>query len=391
MTKFLDIFTPIKKGNFGLTDEAIYKSIQHEGQFIPVFGGTQEHNAADRFIPEHGRTKYDEPITIFNGDGIIISLDGSSGCMTYVISRRFALNHHAGFFQLKEEAKQLVIPEFFSLFLKEQLQEASVSEGSKTLTLTMLESMDFDIPSYPTQQRVMKVISPTILLKKGIENLISKIELTLEKNLILKLDNYESVLLSGILKHVSRNDSLSEEGIYKRSSEVNESTRIIKVISGSINGFYGCYPLDKTIHMVNDKCCLQVVTRGKACLIRYLGKGTYATNTNSMLLVLKDEAKAILELTSESDEETYLKFLEFYLYPFFKEFSSSADLSVFPLTEAIDKISIPLIKLNDEIKSVSEQYQILKDYLFKLNSLLSKIEDIFKKTLFTETTFGAAH
>ncbi len=81
--------------------------------------------------------------------------------------------------------------------------------------------------------------------------------------------------------------------------------------------------------------------------------------------------------------------MEFYLYPYFKEFSSSADLSVFPLTEAIEKISIPLIKLNDEIKSMSEQYQILKDYLFKLNSLLSKIEDVFKKTILTETTFEA--
>ena len=97
MTKFLDIFTPIQKGNFGLTDEAIYKSIQCGGQFIPVYGGTQEHNIAYRFISEHGKTKYDEPITIFNGDGIIISLDGSSGCMTYKTPERFALNMRDSF------------------------------------------------------------------------------------------------------------------------------------------------------------------------------------------------------------------------------------------------------------------------------------------------------
>lgn len=29
--KFKDLFEPIQKGNFGLTDEAIYKSIQYEG------------------------------------------------------------------------------------------------------------------------------------------------------------------------------------------------------------------------------------------------------------------------------------------------------------------------------------------------------------------------
>lgn len=126
MTKFLDMFKPILKGNFGLTDEAIYKSIQHGGQFIPVYGGTQEHVTTDRFVSEYGKTKYDEPITIFTGDGIIISLDGSSGCMTYVtVNNRFALNHHAGFFQLKEEAKQVIDPEFFTLFFEKQIQEAS--------------------------------------------------------------------------------------------------------------------------------------------------------------------------------------------------------------------------------------------------------------------------
>lgn len=390
MTKFLDMFTPVKKGDFGLTDEAIYKSIQNEGQIIPVFGGTQEHNRIDRFIPEHGRTKYDEPITIFNGDGVIISLDGSAGCMTYVTSRRFALNHHAGFFQLKEEAKNIVFPEFFSLFFEEQLQEASVSEGSKTLTLTKLESMDFDIPPYSVQLNVMKDISPIVTLKNRIINVISKIELALEKNLILKFETgYESICLADILIHVSRNDSLSEEGIYKKSSEINKSTKIIKVISGSIDGFYGNYPLEETIHMVEDKCCLQVVTRGKSCSIRYLEKGTYATNTNSMLLVLKDKAKEILELRSESDEEAYLKFLEFYLYSFFKEFSSSADLSVFPLTEAIDKIYIPLIRLSDEIVLVMEQYQRLKDYSLRLGSVLSKIDSVFNKTIINKTTIEA--
>ena len=62
-----------------------------------------------------------------------------------------------------------------------------------------------------------------------------------------------------------------------------------------------------------------------------------------MLLVIKEKSKELIELKSENDEDVYLRFLAFYLYPYFKEFSSSADLSVFPLTEAINKISIPLI------------------------------------------------
>jgi hypothetical protein len=56
VTKFLDIFDPIVKGDFGLTDEAIYNSMQRGGQFIPVYGAYQEHDKPIRFIPENGRS-----------------------------------------------------------------------------------------------------------------------------------------------------------------------------------------------------------------------------------------------------------------------------------------------------------------------------------------------
>ena len=53
-----------------------------------------------------------------------------------------------------------------------------------------------------------------------------------------------------------------------------------------------------------------------------------------MLLVIKEKSKELIELKSENDEDVYLRFLEFYLYPYFKEFSSSADLSVFPFNRS---------------------------------------------------------
>ena len=59
---------------------------------------------------------------------------------------------------------------------------------------------------------------------------------------------------------------------------------------------------------------------------------------------------------------------------------------MFSLAEAINKINIPLIKLNDEIIAVSQQYQKLKTYSLKLNLLLSQIDDIFRKIIYTETT-----
>jgi hypothetical protein len=386
MAKFLDMFSPIQKGNFGLTDEAIYKSIQYGGEFIPVFGGTQEHEI-DRFVSEFGKTIYDESITIFDGEGIIISLDGSSGSMTYRTSGRFALNHHAGFFKLSQSATIPIILKFFSLFFEKQLQEISISEGSKTLTLNQVYSTDFDIPPMSVQQKIMDTISPLLLIKGTSKELISKIDTLLEKSLILKANSADEILLSDILEYVSRNDGLSEEGIYKRSSEINKTKKKIKVISGSIDGFYGYYPIEKGIHIVNNRPCLQVVTRGKACLMRFLEKGFYATNTNSMLIVIKEEAKAKLGINSELDEETYLKFLEFYLYPYLKEFSSSADLSVFPLTEAINEIVIPIIRLDGEIISISQKYQSLKDYKTGLNSSLSKIEDVFTKAIYVGKDF----
>lgn len=301
--------------------------------------------------------------------------------MTYTESKRFALNHHAGFFRVKESANNQIIPEFFSLFFEKQLREASVSEGSKTLTSKQIYSLDFDIPPYSAQQSIMQSIAPILKLKTEIEGIINKIIPVLEKNLVIHVKDNENVLLSDILEYVSRNDSLSEEGIYKRSADIAKSVEKIKVISGSIDDIYGYFPLDSGIHALRNRSCLQVVTRGRACSLRYLEKGNYATNTNSMLLVIKEKSKELIELKSENDEDVYLRFLEFYLYPYFKEFSSSADLSVFPLTEAINKIEIPLIKLNDEIYSISEQYRNLKGYLNTLNVLSDRINELFNKTI----------
>ncbi|MCZ7385231.1 MAG: restriction endonuclease subunit S [Candidatus Methanoperedens sp.] len=184
MVKFLDLFDPIKKGDFGLTEEAIYKSIQHGGVFIPVWGGNQDHIVADRFVSKNGRTKHNQPITIFKGEGIIISLDGSAGSMTFKKNERFALNHHAGFFKVKKGAKNMIIPEFFALFYQKQLQEASISEGSKTLTLDQIYSMDFEIPPYTVQQRIMSKIKPLLEKKKKLAGINSKIESLFAKKIV---------------------------------------------------------------------------------------------------------------------------------------------------------------------------------------------------------------
>lgn len=184
MTKFLDLFEPIKKGDYKLTDEAIYKSIQRGGEFIPIWGGNQDHSMPDRYVSEEGRTKANKPITIFEGEGIIISLDGSAGSMTYKKDEQFALNHHAGFFKVRKEAEKIIIPEFFALFYPKQLQEISVSEGSKTLSLKQIYSEDFNIPPYDIQKNIMSKVKPLLEKKKKLQKAILKIDELFTKQIV---------------------------------------------------------------------------------------------------------------------------------------------------------------------------------------------------------------
>lgn len=144
--KFLEMFNPVQKGNFALTDEVVYNSIQNNDELIPLYGGNKSHKQATRYVSKTAITKEGKPITIFDGEGIIISLDGSSGSMTYKDGERFALNHHAGFITLKD--KGIVRLEFFALFFQNFLRNLSVSDGSKTLSLAQLYSAEFEMPDY---------------------------------------------------------------------------------------------------------------------------------------------------------------------------------------------------------------------------------------------------
>ncbi len=182
--KFLEIFTPLMKGDFGLTDEYIYKSIDFGGPFIPIWGGNQEHHKIDRLVSVHGKTKLDKKITVFENEGIILSLDGSAGSMTYKDGKqKFALNHHAGFFKKKNNSK--IDLEFFSIFYQKQLQELSVSEGSKTLTQDQLYSADFDIPDYSNQMKIMKNVKPLLSIRRKLDEIFTqKIDELFKKQIV---------------------------------------------------------------------------------------------------------------------------------------------------------------------------------------------------------------
>ena len=163
--KFLEVFNEIEKGNYALTDEAMYASIKNSDKMIPLYGGNQSHKYTDRKVSITAKTKKGESIRVFQREGIIISLDGSAGSMTYKNREIFALNHHAGFITLKQGVEKKVLLEYFALFFQNFYRSLSISDGSKTLSLEQIYSEEIELPPYDVQVRIMNKLAP---IKSGI-------------------------------------------------------------------------------------------------------------------------------------------------------------------------------------------------------------------------------
>ena len=153
--KFLDVFNKIQKGDYALTDEAIYHSLQNGDELIPLYGGNKSHNKTDRKISITAKTKKGVPITVFSGEGVIISLDGSAGSMTYKCDEQFSLNHHAGFITLRSNVVNKVCLEFFALYMQSFYKNLSISDGSKTLSLEKIYSAEFNLPDFSDRKSVV--------------------------------------------------------------------------------------------------------------------------------------------------------------------------------------------------------------------------------------------
>lgn len=55
--KFLDAFNEIEKGNYALTDETMYASLQNGNELIPLYGGNKEHISTKCRISVSTKTK----------------------------------------------------------------------------------------------------------------------------------------------------------------------------------------------------------------------------------------------------------------------------------------------------------------------------------------------
>jgi len=371
--KFLELFSPIKKGDFGLTEEAVYKSIQLGSDLIPLWGGNQSHVYAERFVNIKAKTKYSKPITVFQGKGIIISLDGSAGNMTYKNGPVFALNHHAGFFKVKKEAVNLIDIEFFSIFYKEQLKEASISDGSKTLTLDKIYSMDFDIPSKINQIELMQYLKPTLYKIEKLQSLLLKSELLLTKALSYSYKKFQikQIPISDVLSYIGGNSGLTEEEIYQKVL-LNGSK--YKILSGATSpdtqlGYVSMFNLnDIPIKVFENKEGILIVRKGKAGYSFFLEKGKYTLTDDAYILYVKDDCKF----------EVSTQWLHIQYSNFFYDYSSSSDNGTWNMTNFFNNMII-------DIPVLQEQLLIVKQYT-ELYSLRSKLLNFNKRTggLFTK-------
>lgn len=103
------------------------------------------------------------------------------------------------------------------------------------------------------------------------------------------------------------------------------------------------------------------------------------------MLYLKKEFKKEHNIISDHQEEIILKYYLYYLQPTFFEISSKSDLGVFPLTNAISTLYVPIIKYSNEVESAVntiEQFEQLKETI----SALKERYDLLKEKQLMCTT-----
>ncbi|MGD9276480.1 MAG: restriction endonuclease subunit S [Candidatus Pacearchaeota archaeon] len=356
-----------------ITEREVY---QHLGN-IPVvtsksLGKGISWYAEEKWLGKQGK--------LFDGETITWTKEGYAGKLFYRNYKFFPIDV-CGVLRLKKDFFRKVNLQWFLFSQQNNFYQNVYSKGTQgKLYQDTAKKIVFTLIDKDKQDLLAEKYTNLSKIKDNIYKILSRINSLQNKYLLIE-DEKEKIPLSNILKHISRNDSLSEEGIYKRSQGLKNNKEKIIVLSGSFEDIYGIVPFNKNLHFIKDSSCLQVITRGNAGEIRFLKKDNYATNTNSMLLCIKKDARKMLNIKNEEDEGIYLKFLSLYLHPIFKENSSSADLSVFPLTEILKIVDIPKFELNQEMRKIVKDFDAInniKEILFKI---LDRIDNLFKITI----------
>ena len=371
--RFLEVFNEIEKGNYALTDESVYASIQNGDEFISLYGGNKDHRSTDRRISVSAKTLKGTPITVFTGEGIIISLDGSAGSMTYKNNERFALNHHAGFITAREDATERVNLEFFAIYLQNFYRNLSVSDGSKTLSLTQIYNEEFNLPTYDVQCRALKGLRGTASKIEQLLQIKAKLKSLVEKEFSVNYRSFQAkgVPISRCIDYMSGNTGLTEEAIYHTlqleterydvlSSATEERTMMGKMPMCMIEG--------RALKVFENKPGLLVTRNGKAGQTRFLNPGKYTINDHAYILFEKESSPYKIDL----------RWLGIQYRRSFLSFASSSDNGTWNMTGFFRYTSLDIPNLDEQVALVKEVEKIQRQIdgidtiICRFSSLLSK-------------------
>lgn len=372
--KFTEVFNQIEKGSHGFTDEAIYSSIRNGDKIIPLYGGNNQHHFTDRYVSNKTITVDGAIGKTFCGEGIIISLDGSSGSMTYKSGEMFALNHHAGFITLNDYGKERVNLRFFSLFMQNHYKSMCVSDGSKTLSLTQIYSDEFSLPEKPEQDRIIASMKGVMNKIEQLTLIHNKLTTIINKNLVISYKEYQArnETVNSILECVSGNSGLTEEFLYNNIGLKGKRYKILSSATVEEN-MLGEVPMCKIknrnlkIFSTNTEGLL-VIRKGKAGNTIYLAAGDYTLNDDAY----------ILHKNKSCHYEISLKWLSIQYRKEFLEYASSADNGTWNKTGFFNNVTFDIPNYNEQLKLIelydrAEKIKLKLEKVFtRFNSLLSK-------------------
>lgn len=386
MEKVCNIFNCLS-GNSQLTEEFVYNNINKNSEEYLILSSSTKDSTGLGYIPMCKNNKGRDINVFKDRPGILIARNGKAGKMKYLEPGLYTINDHAYILSLKEDfiinnnlnnlEEQKLFLKYFIYRYQYDVYSYSTKNDNATWNKTgFFKYCNIDIVSKEKMIEIVKRYDKCIGYSRKIEEINNKIRELVDKTISINTNDIkEEVPVKYILNYVSRNDSLSEEGIYNFSPT---SDRTINVLSGSTNNiYYGKidYYTPK-IHKLEGRQCLHIVTRGKAGKLTYVKKGVYATNTNAFLLYIDRDKWEELNIRNEEEEEYYLKYLMIYLQPYFYEVCSRADVSVFPLTKELETFLIPKFLYNDKIKQsilIYNKFQKVKQSVNKAEVIIQQL------------------
>lgn len=380
MIKIKEIFECLS-GNSDLTEEFIYKHVNlREDEMYTVLSSSTDEHESMGLIPLCKNSKSQDIKVFKDKKGILVARNGKAGTMRYLPEGKYTINDHAYILYLKEtfkvkygilQTEEETFLKYFICVYSTQVKSYATNNDNATWNKTSFFK-NFEISVNDVAQDTLCRFKQTNKELEEVAHIINRLNdqiISLSRKFI-SIDIHtqdDPVILGEIFDYCSRNDALSEEGIYYRQPNGDDLT----VLSGSnSNLVYGkISKKSEKIHYVEDTQCLHLISRGNAGKLTYLSKGDYATNTNAFLLYLKSEFKENYKIDSEYKEEIILRYYLSYLQPIFFEISSKSDLGVFPLTNAISTLYVPIIKYSDEVERVVNTigyFENLKEKVFNL-------------------------